>query len=259
MRSFIFSGIICLLIASGSGNAQAPDMSGEEILRWAADSRDESDLDAAAAYLEKAAKTRPADAAAFYNLGTAYFYIGKYENAKRALMNATRIDPASGKAFNQLGVVQTELKDYAGAQRSLETSIRLDPADLPRKINLGYLFIRMGKFDTAIDLLERAKIQLPDQAEIRFNLAYAYGRKKDFRLAIAEAEAALRIDPGDDQSRLMLVTFQVACGDRHAALDQYRTALAANPTLGHQIYDIIYAKWLVAAPPSRPAPDGNRP
>lgn len=211
------------------------------------------DYNGAAAIFEEAVKLRPDHAVAYYNLGTALFYLGQYEKARQTLLKATKIDPAFSKAFNQLGVVQTELKDYRSARNSFATVMALDRSDALGPANYGSMLIRMGKIAKSIEWLERANRQGQANLEVKFNLAYAYGRKKRFREAVAEARSALKLDPADEDTRLMLVALEVASGNKQAALDEYQAVKLANPPLGRRMFDAIHGKWVINVPPRRTA------
>ena len=94
--------------------------------------------DAALAAYQSAAKNRPEDAIARYNLGTTLYQKKQFEKAadefRRSLDAADLVRRAQG--YYNLGNAQIQLNDIEGAIRSYKSALRLNPADLDAKHNL---------------------------------------------------------------------------------------------------------------------------
>ena len=76
---------------------------------------------------EKKIKAEPKNARAHYEVGQAFYRLGKYEEAARAFSQATRFEPENGDMFFELGMSQYKMARYDAAVVALKKSITLDP------------------------------------------------------------------------------------------------------------------------------------
>ncbi|MCB9557268.1 MAG: tetratricopeptide repeat protein [Deltaproteobacteria bacterium] len=92
---------------------------------------------ALAAY-EAAQKDLPQDDGVAYNRGVALYKLGRWDDAAKALSQASRSadDSLRQRAFYNLGNVQFQKKAYADAAASYQQALRLNPADAAAKWNL---------------------------------------------------------------------------------------------------------------------------
>ena len=101
--------------------------------------------DAALEAYQSAAKNRPDDAIARYNLGTALYQKKQFEKAadefRRSLDAVDPIHQAQG--YYNLGNAQVQLNDIEGAIRSYKSALRLNPSDLDAKHNLELALERL--------------------------------------------------------------------------------------------------------------------
>ena len=101
--------------------------------------------DAALEAYQSAAKDRPEDAIARYNLGAALYQKKQFEEAadefRRSLDASDPIYRAQG--YYNLGNAQIQLNDIEGAIRSYKSALRLNPADLDTKHNLELALERL--------------------------------------------------------------------------------------------------------------------
>jgi Flp pilus assembly protein TadD len=172
--------------------------------------------------LEEAAKRDATNGKIYYNLGTAYFHLGKLEKARSALTRSAELRPRSAAVLNQLGVVEMEQGDNAAALQSLRWAVDEQPDNMTALYNLGCLYIRIKEFDLAVDVLERAKSRDSRNPEIRINLAFAYGRLSQVSKAIDETQATLELSPDDKDARQMLVILYLLDNERTEALKELK-------------------------------------
>lgn len=101
--------------------------------------------DAALEAYQSAAKDRPEDAIARYNLGATLYQKKQFEEAtdefRRSLDASDPIYRAQG--YYNLGNAQIQLNDIEGAIRSYKSALRLNPADLDTKHNLELALERL--------------------------------------------------------------------------------------------------------------------
>jgi tetratricopeptide (TPR) repeat protein len=73
------------------------------------------------------------------NLGIAYRELGKFEQSRKALVDATKTNPRSAIAFNELGLVYRKLGDFTNAKTAYTRSIKSKSHYSPAYRNLGIL------------------------------------------------------------------------------------------------------------------------
>ncbi len=86
------------------------------------------DARSALPYLVKAARLEPADASAFYYMGSAYMTLGNKNAAKQNWEKAIELVPAYTAALDNLGVIEYENKNYSKAVEYWEKSLQINAA-----------------------------------------------------------------------------------------------------------------------------------
>src|SRR5262245_39275353 len=66
-----------------------------------------------------------------------------------------------------------------------------------RNFEQGKVALKQRNYDLAIEKLTAVTEIEPDNYEVQLYLSQAYLRKREYRMALAAAEAAVRIDPKD--------------------------------------------------------------
>lgn len=134
-----------------------------------------------------------------FNLGTAYYEAGEYQDAVYYLEEALRIkertDSQVNKAYN----------------------------------NLSISYIRLGMYDKAIGLLREAISRTPADVSLHYNLASAYKRKGIWQEAVAAYGRALELDPQHYDSLIGLAEAFRARLEPDKAIEQYEKALVIRP------------------------------
>ncbi|MBX2812262.1 MAG: hypothetical protein KTR25_10655 [Myxococcales bacterium] len=116
--------------------------------------------------------------------------------AQRAVLN--RMDTlAPGQAFilASRGAAALELNLHQEAEADLHMALQLEPENGAALVNLGLLRIREQDYVAARALLEQAKVVFPREAQVRYYLASCLHAQKMSQRALAEARAALELDP----------------------------------------------------------------
>jgi tetratricopeptide (TPR) repeat protein len=203
--------------------------------------------EAAIELLNKAISLHPDFAAAYYNLGTAYYLLGQSANAVAALQEAIKLNHPYPEAYNQLGVVYVELAQYERAIAAFKQSTSHNPNDSIARYNLGCTYIRLKDFKAAVAALDRAVQLQPNNVEARMNLAFAYSRLKLYPAAITEMREAVRLKPKDIQAQFFLGNLCLLAKDRQSALAQYQTVKLLNPQMARRLYEAIYRDRVVIA------------
>jgi tetratricopeptide (TPR) repeat protein len=81
-------------------------------------------------------KSEPEDAYAWYELGSAYGKLKRYDDAIGAYHQAIRIDPEDAYAWNLLGVYYALSGNRTAALEAVQELRRLDPAQADKLFHL---------------------------------------------------------------------------------------------------------------------------
>ena len=171
----------------------------------------DGDLAAARTCYEKALEIDPHFDLALYNLGASY--IGKteknYEKARENYLKVLKVNPDYKEACYAIGMTYGYENNYAVAKVWMEKAIALDAG-----------FLTAHKF-----------------------LGVVLGEMKDYEGAIASYEAALHLDPMNDDIYVRKSKMELALGKYDEALRDLEFARELNPTKRTMLYlGDFYAK-----------------
>ena len=88
---------------------------------------------------------------------------GEYKSALPAFQKAARTDPSHAEAFYYLGLTEIQIGQYENAALALETARELNPTLPAINLNLGIAYYKMGVHEVA--LLELYKARKPYREE----------------------------------------------------------------------------------------------
>ena len=95
-------------------------------------------------------------AAAYYNLGIAYYNQGNYIKAIELWEKAIELDPDLAMAYNNLGVAYKNQGNLTKAIESYEKAIELDPDLAMAYVNLGVAYYNNSDVNTALIYYKKA-------------------------------------------------------------------------------------------------------
>jgi tetratricopeptide (TPR) repeat protein len=129
------------------------------LTRDAAAARDAGRIDESVALYKRAVALRPSWAEGYWFLGTAFYELDKYADAKSAFARVARLQPKHAAAFGFKGLCEFQLKDYESALDDLMHAADLgitEPKDLAAAI--GYhtaaTLTRLEKYEFALGTLQ---------------------------------------------------------------------------------------------------------
>jgi adenylate cyclase len=174
---------------------------------------------------------------AYAAMGLSYFIWGRFDEAAASGRKAIELDPDNFIAYWTLGRIHFSTSHYAEALELFLKCIDLKPGFYVAHLDLKQTLKNLGRdkeaaatLQTVMQILPNYLLQNPDDA--RAKLFYAMtllelGRKEE---AIAEANAAIELAPGDS-----LMLYNCAClyaqlGEKKKAIDTLREAIAAGVT-----------------------------
>lgn len=153
------------------------------------------DHEKAIAMYRRAIAVRPDAPDVHNNLGNAYRFTGRLEEARDEFLKAIELNPNHARARFNLGKVFDQLEQYEQSAEQYLGAIRVD-ANYPKAHeNLGEALARLGRLEEAADHV-RAAIQLdPDYARAHATLARIYKKLGQNGFAGDAAHTAARLDP----------------------------------------------------------------
>jgi serine/threonine-protein kinase len=132
---------------------------------------------------ERSAAIRPTGGA-FSNLGTAYFYLRRFEEAAQAYQKAVTLEPKEYLWWGNLGEAQywvpgkraAATAAYGHAMLRAQEALAVNPRDSRALGYLGYYQASVGDERAALATLQRALSLDPDNPELRLNAALTYNK-----------------------------------------------------------------------------------
>ena len=107
---------------------------------------------------------------------------------------------------------------WEGLVPILRTIVELDPKDVETKLKLARLMLLGGATDQALKLVNSLDEGANGNANVLALKAAIFYKLKDKDGAVREAQAALKIDPGNVDAMMVLAADRLANGDAKGAL-----------------------------------------
>jgi len=136
--------------------------------------------------------------------------------------------PNDATVHFDLGYVYTALGRSGDAKTQYQKAIALDPKMGPAYLNLGLTLLQSSPAE-AVEPLQHAADLLPDRARPKFLLATALERTGKLNDAIAQYQAAEKLDGKDFDTHISLALALLHANRPADALPEFRSALALQP------------------------------
>jgi len=179
--------------------------------------------------LEKLIKLEPGVGELHANLGTAYYFSGRYSDAAREYRQALNLKPSLTNAHYLLGASLAENGECEQAVTYLEKDFTR-ASDAPLKRTIGADAVRcemtLGQIDRAADLLPALSRQFPDDPEVLYLSGHVYSE-----LATRASERLLETAPASYQAHQFNAEVLEMQGKRDDAMAEYYKVLSLNPRL----------------------------
>ena len=144
---------------------------------------------------EHAIRLRPNYPDVRNNLGNAYRFTGRLEDARTQFEKAIELNPNYARARFNLGKVYFQLQQYEQAADQYQGAIRVDANHPKAHKNLGMTLIALGRAEEAVPHLLNAVRLDPDYAKAYAALARVYHTLGDTNQAEAHAARAATLMP----------------------------------------------------------------
>lgn len=153
---------------------------------------------------------------------------GRYSEAEQQLRQYLQLVPADAAAHSDLGLALLRQKQAAAAEPEFRQALAIDPHEVKALRSLGELAIMRGDLTEAIhQLIDALKVQ--DDAGTREALAMAYAQSSRSDEAIAQLQAALKVDPKAAEAHSLLSQTYEALNRFPDAIREQQAALSLAP------------------------------
>lgn len=132
---------------------------------------------------------------AVYTSGVALKMLGRLEESRKRLEEAVQRRPDHPQAWMALGDLYEQMQNYARSAECYRTAARLDPRLSRAQNGLGTSLLMGGDADGAAKAFKVAITLDPFDDNAHLNLSGIYLQRGDYAAAMAEAQAALAVNP----------------------------------------------------------------
>jgi cytochrome c-type biogenesis protein CcmH/NrfG len=150
-------------------------------------------------------------------------------SALPALESAIQSWPDDEAAWQANGYALWLLRRYAEAMTAFEKALELAPKRVETLVYAAGLATQLGKDDDAAGYWRRALDVNPYSVRSHLELARLLARRNDWQPCLSECQAALHLDPFEDQARKLLISALVHLRKNDRAASELDKVLRLNP------------------------------
>ena len=180
----------------------------------------------------RSAKLRPHYYPPLYNLGVLYLMVGQPEQSRDWLIRATEVKKSGdvASAYYNLGLAYKRLNDDKGSMASYREALRLKPGYTEARYNLALLLLNDGKYDLAAAEFEKTAGLGLIKSKLYNNLGVCYSRSENYEKAIEAYRRAGEMEPGNASVWFNMAISLNNVGRPEEAIEAYKRALTADST-----------------------------
>jgi tetratricopeptide (TPR) repeat protein len=171
---------------------------------------------------DAALATRPGDDALHEYRSRAFLALGRTEEARRHAADAVRLDPDEIRYRELLAQSLSAEGAHRDAAAEYGRLARKDPRQAAWTVREAEERLGAAQAGMGVEAARRAVRLAPENGRAQLTLAQALARTGDARGALAAAEAAERLLPGDPDAREAHADALWLAGDRADAFDRFR-------------------------------------
>jgi tetratricopeptide (TPR) repeat protein len=135
----------------------------------------------------------------YNNLGNVYQSSGRLDEAIDFYKRGLRYKETFQLYFN-LALAYEKKGDSTSALFCYKQALRLNPYNSETYNNIGNIYLISNMVDEAMDIYKKG-LEFGESFELNFNLGLAYERKGDLISAIRHYREALKLNPGDEETK----------------------------------------------------------
>ena len=168
-------------------------------------------------------------ALAWYDLGTIYEDLGKFDKAEDSFQRAQKANPNLGEATASLGRIMLLRGNVAGAKAFYNEQLTKDPKNKEVRNHLAEVYRREKNYGGALDEIKKVLYTDSDNVEAYKTEALVFMDQKRFDMAKMTCANALKIDQNNAGVYNALGLVFLAQNDIRSAAAQFQIALEKDP------------------------------
>ncbi len=165
---------------------------------------DQSELDKAENFFEKAANLRPPNLSACYNLARLKQRDNDHKSALTIYKKILEEQPDFGEVWNNLGVAYRETGNQDESISCFQKAVKFTPGMPEAWNNLGVAQDEFSMFHDSSKSYRKAIEIYPDYTSAHFNLGSSLQKLKQYKKAEEHYKKVLQIKPDDEAAKFML-------------------------------------------------------
>jgi len=174
-------------------------------------------------------KRVPANARAWYNLGSVQLQAGQPAVAAAALQRAEQLTPNDSEVRYNLGIALAGTGKWAESVEQYEAALQLRPHSAEIENNLGIALLHTAGLDAALAQFAAAAQDDPRLAAAQGNWGNALYQAHQPAEAAQHLAEAVRLAPNVALYHVRLAMALAQAGDPAAAIGEFEAALRINP------------------------------
>ena len=160
------------------------------------------------ALYSSAVRAVPNSAKMHADLGGEYMIRNQFDLARKEFEIALRINPDSPDTLASFGLLESWQGNYQAAGAMMEKALHMSARDNPHYdsmvVDFAVILSKTNHMDAALDFLDKEIAESPAYARAWSTRALVRSERGELAPARSDAEAALRLDPGDAQAQEVL-------------------------------------------------------
>ena len=152
--------------------------------------------------------------------------------------NAIRLKKDLVPAWRGLAQTQENIHNWQGLAPILQEILDLDPTDQTTRLKLTRLLVAGGAVDRALRLINDSTEPEADNATILALKAVIFYKLKDTDTAIRDANAALKLQPGNPEALVVIAADRLANNDPKGALQVLSGSQIEKDDLGVDLFKL---------------------
>jgi tetratricopeptide (TPR) repeat protein len=155
--------------------------------------------------------------------------------------------PKAAPLYLARGVLYVQLAQYDKAEADFEVAHELDPHQSLSSAAQGLLAQQKNDLDGALATVQTRLVQKPNDPVLLYLRADFLSQKgvepgtQEFKMALRSAREAVALRPGLSGARTVLAKLYLQGGNYPEAVEQFRKALAQDPSDQTALYHLIQA------------------
>jgi tetratricopeptide (TPR) repeat protein len=188
--------------------------------------------------------------ASHFARGQQYLQQGNLEKAGIEFRNALQIQPKDPDALYFAGQVAEQRRDPREAVGLFQAAIDIRPDFPEARAHLGRMLVFGGASKRALDVVAPALLQHPDNPDLLAVRAAARKQLKDPQAALADAEHATQVAPGNENAVAVLAALYADQRDYGHAIDVVTAAIVRRPD-SVDLREVLTNLYLLSSQPEK--------